>query len=297
MGVPCETSTPKTSVPVSVWVSKWTRPTAPWRLRAGADVGLGDRVVAAEHDRHGAGGDDLADGSLDRRVRAGRVGRASPGASPKSTTRSSARPSTPGLEVRPGRAARGADRSRPEAGPGPVGDEVVGRRADDRDVDALELGRVLRVRHAAEGEQPREVGLLPRRCQRSSGSIKAPGSCHPTRTRGSRGGSGGGAGGGPSSSGGVAGLGRAAHEQPGEHGADDEDRRPPGIERAGDGVGVAGLPTCPCDGSGSAGLEDGAARSRAAPPRRAPGSSPAPRTRCRLFDRGIAAIAAVDIGA
>ena len=50
------------------------------------------------------------------------------------------------LEVRAGRAARRADRARAEAGTRPVGDEVVGRRADDRDVDAVELRRVLRVR-------------------------------------------------------------------------------------------------------------------------------------------------------
>ena len=30
MKVPCENSTPKTSSPVSVWVSKWTIPTGPW---------------------------------------------------------------------------------------------------------------------------------------------------------------------------------------------------------------------------------------------------------------------------
>ena len=41
---------------------------------AGADVGLGDRVVAAEHDRDRPGVDDLADERFDRRVRAQRVG-------------------------------------------------------------------------------------------------------------------------------------------------------------------------------------------------------------------------------
>ena len=39
-----------------------------------ADVGLGDRVVAAEHDRDRACSDDLPDDSLDRRVIAGRIG-------------------------------------------------------------------------------------------------------------------------------------------------------------------------------------------------------------------------------
>ena len=113
--------------------------------RARADVGLGDRVVAAEHDRDRAGRDDL-------RRRSPRSPRASApdrpgttGASPKSTTRSSAKASTLASRCGPGgqlaaRIARGA-----EAGARAVGDEVVGRRADDRHVDALELGRVLRV--------------------------------------------------------------------------------------------------------------------------------------------------------
>ena len=50
-------STPKTSLPVSVCVSKWTRPTGPWRAAHGPHVRLGDRVVAAEHDRERAGVD------------------------------------------------------------------------------------------------------------------------------------------------------------------------------------------------------------------------------------------------
>ena len=41
---------------------------------AGADVGLGDRVVAPEHDRDRTCGDDLADRTLDRLVRPGGVG-------------------------------------------------------------------------------------------------------------------------------------------------------------------------------------------------------------------------------
>ena len=97
------------------------------------------------------------------------------GASPKSTTRSAVEGVDPGLEVRTGRAARGADRARPEARARAVGDEVVHRRADDRDVDAGELGRILGVRHAREGQQPGVVGLLGKADsrQRSSGSITA----------------------------------------------------------------------------------------------------------------------------
>ena len=41
-----------------------------------------------------------------------------------------------------------------------IGDEVVGGRAHDRDVEAGQLGRVLRVRRAPVGEQARVVGLL-----------------------------------------------------------------------------------------------------------------------------------------
>ena len=82
------------------------------------------------------------------------------GASPKSTARSARRASTPASRCVPGgqlaaRIARG-----PYRVPGPVGDEVVGRRADDRDVHALELGRVLGVREAAEGEEARVVRLV-----------------------------------------------------------------------------------------------------------------------------------------
>ena len=48
----------------------------------------------------------------------------------------------------------------PKRVPGPVGDEVVRRRAHDRDVDAGQLGGVLRVGHAGESEKPGVVGLL-----------------------------------------------------------------------------------------------------------------------------------------
>ena len=127
---------------------------------AGADVGLGDRVVAAEHDRDRAGGDDLPDRSLDRLVRPGSIGR---------DHRRVAVVDHPQLghgvdlrlEVRPRRTAGRANRTRAEARARPVGDEVVRRCADDRDVDPRKLARVLRVRQPAEGQQPSVVGLLP----------------------------------------------------------------------------------------------------------------------------------------
>jgi len=127
--------------------------------RAGTDVGLGDRVVAAEDDRQHARGEHLPDRLLDRSVRerrgGGQHGRVAEVDDPEFLERVDA-----GLEVRPGRAARGPDRARREPRPRPVRDEVVGRRADDRDVVPGELGRVLRVGRAAEAQQPGVVGLL-----------------------------------------------------------------------------------------------------------------------------------------
>src|SRR5512143_3623082 len=60
--------------------------------------------------------------------------------------------------MRARRTARRANRAWPEPRPRPVGDEVVGRRAHDGDVDAVELGRVLRVGHPREGQEPGVVG-------------------------------------------------------------------------------------------------------------------------------------------
>jgi hypothetical protein len=57
-------------------------------------------------------------------------------------------------------AAGGADRTGPEARSRPVGDEVVGGCADDRDVDPLELRGILRVRERPVRRQSSVVGLL-----------------------------------------------------------------------------------------------------------------------------------------
>jgi hypothetical protein len=65
-----------------------------------------------------------------------------------------------GLELRPGRAARGADRPRAEPGSGPVGDEIIRRRADDGDVEAGEEGRILREGCAAVAERSRKIRLF-----------------------------------------------------------------------------------------------------------------------------------------
>ena len=122
-------------------------------------VGFGDRVVAAEDDRDRAGGDDLADScSIAACVRAGSAG--STGASPKSTTRSSSFQSTFASRVARrtpgGRIARGA-----EARSGPVRDEVVGRSADDRDVETGELERILCVRHPRKTSAARRSRACP----------------------------------------------------------------------------------------------------------------------------------------
>ena len=134
----------------------------PDRLTAGrarADVRLRNRVVTAEDDRDRAGLDHLADGALDCLVRAGGIGREHRRVAvvdhPQHGHGVDLR-----LEMGPGRAARRADRPRAEAGARPVGDEVVRRRADDRDVDPAEVCRVLRVRQRPEREQACVVGLL-----------------------------------------------------------------------------------------------------------------------------------------
>ena len=160
MGVPCETSTPKTSVPVSVWVSKCTRPTAPWRRAQARMSGSAIEWSPPRTIGMAPAATTSPTVALDRLMGAGRVGRQHRRVAEVDDAELGEAVDA-GLQVRPGRAARGADRARPEPGPGPVGDEVIRGRADDRDVDARELGRVLRVRHAAEAEQPGEVGLAP----------------------------------------------------------------------------------------------------------------------------------------
>ena len=128
-------------------------------LGAGADVRLGDAVVAAEHDRDRTRLEHLGDGALDRGVAGGGVGGQDRRVA--EVDHAERREAVdPGLEVGARRAAGGADRARPEAGAGTVGDEVVGGRADDRHVGAGELRRVLGVGHARERQQPGEVGLL-----------------------------------------------------------------------------------------------------------------------------------------
>ena len=83
--------------------------------------------------------------------------------------RSTSNASTPASRCGPGRTTGGADRPRREPRARTVGDEVVGRRADDRDVEAGELGRILRQRHAAEREEARRS----RACRAAAASAPA----------------------------------------------------------------------------------------------------------------------------
>jgi hypothetical protein len=119
--------------------------------RARANVRLRDRVVAAEHDRDRGRSEHLTDRRLDCLVRPSRVGRQH-----RSVAEVDHLQLREGvdlrIEMRAGRAARCPDRPRPEARPGPIGDEIVCGRANDGDVHPLELGRILGVRKAAEGK-------------------------------------------------------------------------------------------------------------------------------------------------
>ena len=125
----------------------------------GTGVGRGDRVVAADDQRHQVGVDDLAHRPLDRGMAdlrlGGNHGRVAEVEDPQNIERVDA-----GLEMRAGRAARGADRARREPRSGAVGDELVHRGADDCDVEPGELGRVLRAGDAPECERSRVVRLL-----------------------------------------------------------------------------------------------------------------------------------------
>src|SRR5215212_6663480 len=123
MNVPCENSTPNTSSPVSVCVSKWTSPTGPC---APAQARIEGSVIEW-----------------------------SPPSTTGITPAASTWPTVASIAAceGTGRRARPADRPRREARARAVGDEVVHRRADDRDVEPLELGGILGVGRAGEREQ------------------------------------------------------------------------------------------------------------------------------------------------
>ncbi len=159
MKVPCENSTPKTSAPVSVWVSKWTMPTGPWTpAQARTDGSVIEWSPPSTAGSTPAARTWPTVASIAACERSGAAGTI--GASPKSTTRSSSSASTLTSRCGPGGELAAADRARGEPCARAVGDELVHRRADDRDVEALELRRILRDRHAREAEHARVVGLL-----------------------------------------------------------------------------------------------------------------------------------------
>src|SRR5215213_8921979 len=115
MNVPCENSTPNTSAPVSVWVSKWTTPTGPWTVaQARIDGSVIEWSPPSTTGTTPAASTWPTVDSIAACERTGSAGMT--GASPKSTTRSSAKASTltsrcgPGGELAP-RIARGARRA------------------------------------------------------------------------------------------------------------------------------------------------------------------------------------------
>ena len=159
MNVPCENSTPNTSSPVSVWVSKWTSPTGPCApAQARIDGSVIEWSPPSTTGITPAASTWPTVASIAACEVTGSAGIT--GASPKSTTRSSANASIPTSRCGPGGELAAADRARREARAGAVGDEVVHRRADDRHVEALELRGILGVGHAGEREQAAVVGLL-----------------------------------------------------------------------------------------------------------------------------------------
>ena len=94
-------------------------------LGTGADVGLGDRVVPAKHQRDRPGVDHVADDALDRRVRGDRIGRDHRRVAEVHHPQRLERIDS-GVEVHPAEAAaRDPDRPRTEARPGSVCDKLV----------------------------------------------------------------------------------------------------------------------------------------------------------------------------
>ena len=124
-----------------------------------ADVRLRDRMVASEDDRDRAGRQHLPDDRLDGRVRADGIGRDHRRVAEVDDGELGEGIDL-GLQMRPLRAARGADRARAETRSRSVGDEIVGRGADDCDVDSSELGGILSVGNRREREEPGVVRLF-----------------------------------------------------------------------------------------------------------------------------------------
>jgi hypothetical protein len=112
MNVPCESVDPNTSSAVSVWVSKWTIPTGPWApAHARAQGFVIEWSPPSVNGSAPAASTSPTSASIASCVRGASVGTTA--ASPKSTTFSSAKASTPTSRCGPGgqlaaRIARGA---------------------------------------------------------------------------------------------------------------------------------------------------------------------------------------------
>jgi hypothetical protein len=126
---------------------------------ASPHVGLGDRVVTTEDDRDRTGREHLADGLLDRLVGAHRIGGDHRSVAVVDHAEQRERVELR-FEVRPRWTARSANPARAKARAGTIGDEVVGRCADDRDINAGQIGGTFAVALTGEGEEPSVVRLL-----------------------------------------------------------------------------------------------------------------------------------------
>ena len=144
-------------------------------------VRLRDRMVAAEDYRKDVGGQHLPDRALDRRVRADRIRRDDGCVAEVDDTELGER-IDPDLNAGPGLEARAPDSARAKASPRPVGDEVVRGSADDGDVHARKVGRILGPRDPGIRQQPRIVGL-PEAAPASSRVEHAPMLCGTGRGR------------------------------------------------------------------------------------------------------------------
>ena len=157
--VPWESSAPKTSAPVSVCVSKCTRPTGPC---AAAQARTSGSVIEWSPPRITGMAPAASTcptvswmAAWERTGSAGSIGRVTEVDHPQLGERVHLR-----LQLRSWRAARRPDGARREARPRPVGDELVHRGAHDRHVRALEVGRILRVGRAAVGQRPGVIWFL-----------------------------------------------------------------------------------------------------------------------------------------
>ena len=126
------------------------------------DLGLRHRVISTQHDWHHACIHHFAHDALDGRVTRdwvcrdhGRIAVINDPQLPEGVD--------PGFEMRSRRTARRPDRSRPEARPRTIRDEIVHRRTHDGHVHTGQLGGILGVRRAAVGEQPSVVRLVAQR--------------------------------------------------------------------------------------------------------------------------------------